>query len=397
MPSFSHSQIGTYETCPLQYKYAYIDRVKIVVETIEAFLGSRVHEALEKLYRDRRHQKLMKLEELLAYFNRKWRENWTDAMLIVKKDYDQENYRKMGEKYLTDYYHRYQPFDQGKIIGLETKDLFILDEDRNYTYHIRIDRLMDMGEGLYEVHDYKSGLTLPRQEELDSDQQLAMYSLWVMRNYKDCVKVRLVWHFLAFDKEVDSFRSEEQLDNLRKEVLAKIKRIEAASQFPAKVSSLCDWCSYKSICPMWKHAVELEQKTEKEYNDDQGLRLVDEYVRIKEEYDRRKAKAEEKLEELKDELIAFSQRKGISVVFGSENKVTVNEYESLKLPAKNTKEREEMVSLLKSIGKLDEVTDLDLHALARVLKNREWEEKDLALLQKFGVKEKGYRLSVSKK
>ena len=54
MPSFSHSRIGKYESCPLQYKFAYIDRIKVVAEdTIETFLGSRAHEALEKLYRDK--------------------------------------------------------------------------------------------------------------------------------------------------------------------------------------------------------------------------------------------------------------------------------------------------------------------------------------------------------
>jgi len=397
MSSFSHSQIGTYETCPLQYKFAYIDKIRVKMETVEAFLGLRVHEALEKLYRDKRYQKFMKLEELLAYFNKKWEENWNDNILIVKKEYNHENYRKMGEKYLADYYNRYQPFDQGRTIGLETRDLLTLDEDGDYTYHIRIDRLMDMGEGLYEVHDYKAGMTLPKQEELDSDQQLAMYSLWVMKNFKDCRKLRLVWHFVAFDKEADSYRTEEQLENLRKEVLAKIKRIEGVSHFSANVSSLCDWCSYKSICPMWKHAVELEQKPEKDYPKDQGLKLVDEYVRIKEEQDERRAEAEEKLEKLKQELIAFCQRERVSVVFGSENKVAVSEYENLKFPAKNTKEREELVSILKNMGRLDEVTDLDVYSLARILKNREWDEKDIAILQKFGLKEKSFRLSVSKK
>jgi putative RecB family exonuclease len=397
MPSFSHSQIETYETCPLQYKFSYIDKIKIKIETVEAFLGSRVHEALEKLYRDKRYQKVMKLEELLAYFNKKWEENWDDNILIVKKEYSQENYRKMGEKYLADYYQRYQPFDQGRTIGLETRDLLTLDEDGNYTYHIRIDRLMDMGAGLYEVHDYKAGMTLPKQQELDNDQQLAMYSLWVMKNFKDCRKLRLVWHFVAFDKEVDSYRTGEQLENLRKEVLTKIKRIEAASQFPAQVSSLCDWCSYKSICPMWKHAVELEQKPEIDYVEDEGLKLVDEYVRIKEEEDEHRAETEDKLEKLKQELIAFCQRKGVSVVFGSENKIAVNEYESLKFPPKNTKEREELVSILKSMGRLDEVIDLDVYALARILRNREWEEEHLDKLEKFGLKEKSFRLSVSKK
>lgn len=47
MPSFSISRIGSFETCLLQYKYAYIDRVEVEAEdTVETFLGSRLHEDL---------------------------------------------------------------------------------------------------------------------------------------------------------------------------------------------------------------------------------------------------------------------------------------------------------------------------------------------------------------
>ena len=398
MPSFSHSKLGTYETCRLQYKYAYIDRIKVEVEdTVETFLGSRVHDSLEKLYRDKQFEKLISLKELLEFFNELWKGKWKDNIIIVRKDYTQENYHKMGERHLTDYYNRHKPFDRGKVISLETKDFLPLNEEGSYTFHIRIDRLMDMGKGLYEVHDYKTGLSLPEQEKLDADRQLAMYSLWVRKKFKDFKKVRLVWHYLAFDKEMDSYRTAKQLEELRKEVLEEIKEIEKTEEFPPIVSSLCNWCLYRDICPMWKHEVQLEEKSENEYLNDPGLKLVDEYVKIKEEYDEHRMEAEEKLEKLKEALITFCKNKGVAVIFGSENKITVKEYEYPKFPGKNTKEREELIKALKRIGKLDEVSYLDVHALGRILKGKLWDKKKLEVLRKFEEKEKGCRLSVSKK
>lgn len=211
MSTFSHSRIASYETCPLRYKYAYIAGIKVEAEdTVETFLGSRVHEALEKLYRNLQFEKLMSLKELLAFFTREWGKNWKDNIVIVKRDYTQENYRRMGERYLRDYYRKYKPFNKGKVLGLETTDFLPLDEGGRYKFFIRIDRLMDMGDGLYEVHDYKTNTALPKQGELDKDRQLAMYSLWVRRQFKDFKKVRLVWHFVAFDKELDSYRTESQ-------------------------------------------------------------------------------------------------------------------------------------------------------------------------------------------
>ncbi|NIM57370.1 MAG: hypothetical protein GTO16_00290 [Candidatus Aminicenantes bacterium] len=250
MPVFSHSRILSYETCPLRYKYAYIDEIIHEGETAETYLGSRVHEALEKLYRNLEYGKLMSKKELLGFFNREWKKNWTDSIIIVREELAREDYRKMGEKYLEDYYKRYKPFKEGKVVDLEITDFLPLDKKGEYNFFIRIDRLMDTGEGLYEIHDYKTNTELPAQESLDEDRQLAMYSVWVRKEFEDCKDVRLVWHFLAFDKEMDSYRTEEQLGALRNEVLAKIKAIDAAKKFPANASKLCIWCLYKGICPV---------------------------------------------------------------------------------------------------------------------------------------------------
>jgi len=398
MPSFSHSKIGTFEACKLQYKFQYIDKIKVEAEdTIETYLGSRVHEALEKLYRDKRFEKTMTLEELLAYYNKIWEENWKDSIVIVKKDYTAENYRKTGERMLTDYYNRHKPFDQGRILGLETQDFLSLDEEGRYKFHIRIDRLMDMGDGLYEVHDYKTGASLSKQEDLDKDRQLAMYSQWVRQNFKDFKKVRLVWHFLAFDKEMDSYRTEEELENLRQEILSQIAEIESTQDFPANVSWLCDWCLYKSICPMWKHQVELEEKPANEYLNDPGLKLVDAYVELKEKIDTYRREAEEELEKIREALIAFSEREGATVVAGSENKIFITPYETIKIPNKNTKERSELMEALKKMGRLEEVSEFNTYALAKVLEKKQWRKEELDQLARFWKTAKNYRLTIRKK
>ena len=133
MTSFSHSRLSSFEICPLKYKYAYIDNIKVEAEdTIETYLGSRVHEALEKLYRNLQFEKLMSLKELVAFFKREWGKNWKDTIIIVKKEYSKENYRKMGERYIKDYYKKYKPFKEGKVIGLETTDLLPLDDEGKY-------------------------------------------------------------------------------------------------------------------------------------------------------------------------------------------------------------------------------------------------------------------------
>ncbi len=396
MPTFSHSRLGTYENCPLQYKYQYIDKVDIEQEdTVETFLGSRIHETLEKLYKDLKFEKLLSPKELIDFFNKIWTENWNDTVKITKKEYTSENYRKMGIRYITDYYNRYKPFNQGKVIGLETQDM--LDLGEGYKFHIRIDRLVDMGNGVYGVHDYKTSNHLPKQEDLDKDRQLAMYSLWVKLNLKDCKKVRLVWHYVAFDKEMESFRTVPQLEDLRKEVIARIKKIESAKKFPPNESALCHYCSYQGICPLWKHEIKLEEKEVNEYLNDSGVKLVNQYVKLKTEQKEYNHEADEKLEKIKEALIEFCKKEGVEIVVGSDNKISVNEYESIKFPGKGSEEREQLFQLLKKMNKLDEVTDLDIYALARIVKDKEWAENELKKLEKFETVDKNWRFSIRKK
>lgn len=396
MPTFSHSRLETYETCPLQYKYHYIDKVKVEQEdTVETFLGSWVHQTLEKLYTDLKFEKLLSLKELITYFNKQWKENWNSTVKISKKEYTPENYREMGVRHLTDYYNRYKPFDQGKVIGLETTDM--LDIGGGYKFHIRIDRLVDVGNGIYEVHDYKTSNSLPKQQKLDEDRQLAMYSLWVKLNFKDCKKIRLIWHFLAFDKEMESFRTISQLEDLRKEVVAQIKKIEDAKEFPANETALCNWCDYQSICPLFKHEIELKEKKVNEFLNDSGVKLVNTYVKLKAKQKEYNSEIDEKLEKLKEALIEFCKKEGVEVVVGSDNKISIKEQESMKFPAKGSEEREELIKLLKKMGKWNEVTDLDIHALANIVKDKEWAEKELKKLEKFETIDKNWRLSVKKK
>jgi len=398
VPVYSHSRIGTYETCPLQFKFQYIDRIKVEeANTIEAFLGSCVHDVLEKLYRDLRYEKRLSLEELLEAFDEIWKKNWDESIRIVKEEYTPENYRKMGERYIRDYYEKHRPFDRGRIIGLETQDTLTLDKEGRYKFHIRIDRLMDMGDGFYEVHDYKTNFALPRQEALDEDRQLAMYSLWVREQFKDFKKARLVWHYLAHNKEMDSFRTDEQLEALRLDVLSKIRQIESTQDFTPHVSLMCDWCLYKNLCPEWKHEAQLDAKVENEYLADPGLKLVDEYVRIKSDLDGYKSHAEERLLKLKEAIVRFCRKENVSVVFGSEKKISVKEYETIKLPSRYTTGREQLVLVLKDLGRLDEVTDIDMYALARLMKAGRLTREEMDRLDPCVSREKAFRLSVSKR
>jgi len=258
MPEYSISQLDKFEQCALQYKFRYVDKIYRYEEGVEAFLGSRFHEAMEKLYRERA-SRIMTLEEVLDYFEKIWAEKWHPDVVINKEGRTEDDYRLMGRRFIEDYYKRHYPFEEGEVLGLEHYIRFKLDDEGRYGCKGIIDRLVIAPDGCFEVHDYKTSSKLPEQAELDEDRQLALYQIGIHRLFPEAKEVRLVWHLVAFDVELRSTRTPEALEKLKAELGELIERIEAEREFPPRESALCGWCPYWDLCPLKIPPVDAEK------------------------------------------------------------------------------------------------------------------------------------------
>jgi len=352
MATYSHSKVSTFENCPRKFKFQYIEHEEQdIQETIEVFMGKRVHETLEKLYKDKKFKKLVSKATLLKFYKDNWDKNITPEVLVVKKELTRENYKKMGAKFIEDYYNRMKPFDQLTILGLETEDRMTLKDGSQW--HVRIDKFACDKEGNYFVCDYKTNAGMKDQEEADQDRQLAMYSIWVKDKFQDVKSVKLVWHMLAFDKDVYSERSPEQLKKLEEETINTIKKIEQATKednFPTNVNALCNYCGFKSKCPSFKHLAEVEAIEDvKEFKENDGVRMVDEFSEVK----LKKKEIDEKEEKLKGDLIAFAKQRGVDIVYGSNNQASIKEFDKLVLP-EDREEYERFIKLLRDKGHWEE-------------------------------------------
>ncbi len=389
MTLYSHSRLSIFEQCRLKFKYKYIDKIEVETkDTVETFLGSRVHETLEKLYNDLKFQKLNTKDELLSFLESEWLKNWSDEILIVKNEYSPKNYLDMAKKFVSDYYDKYSPFDAATTIGTEMHIIINLDEEGRYQLQGYIDRLDSKGE-VYEIHDYKTANNLPIQEYLDKDRQLAIYAIAVRERYKDAKEVRLIWHFLTFNKEFFSERSDEQLENLKLEIIRLIDVIESCKDFPSKTSALCDWCEYKKMCPEWKHLFTSEEKAVF----DDGVKLVDEYSRLKSE----ESALQKKLEELRTRILSFAEKEGVTSVFGTEQRIKIWSKECDKFPASADPLYSQFVSVVKKLGLWDDFSKLDSFKLEKAFENGELRKEVLDALNVFARKEKIERLYPGKK
>ena len=391
MPIYSHSQLSMYEGCPLKYKLCYRDGIKRDTANVEAFLGTMVHETLKKCYDDVRLTKLSSLDELLSYFESIWQKNWHNLIVITKKNMTQEHYRALGKKMIKTYYQRYLPFDSDTTVQTEMPLNFALDGDGKYKLTGYIDRLSCTSDGTYQIHDYKTSAYLPDQEDIDNDRQLGLYHIGIQKRWPDAKKIRLIWHYLAFDCELVSSRSDEAIAQLIRDTTNLIDEIESAQEFPPKETGYCEWCEYPDLCPMRKHFYTVEALPANEYLNEPGVVLVNRFAELRE-----KARAiGEEVEKVKEALTEYARRESVTLIKGSGHKVRVKFDEKLKFPGKN-EERQELDEVIVQAGKWPEVSQLDTTALTRIVEEGLWDKELIDQIMKYGRIEETSAVYLSK-
>ena len=397
MPTYSNSKLSTYEDCPQRYKLKYIVRIKPTEEGIEAFLGNRVHETLEKLYKELLLTKLNSLDELIEFYNSQWEKNWHEKVVVTRKEFTPDHYRDTGREAISSYYKRYSPFNQSKTLSTEFQINFKIND---ITITGKIDRLSHNGDGFYEIHDYKTSRSLPTQNELDHDWQLGLYQIGVKEKFRDAKEINLIWHYLIFDKEFSSTRSDAQLKDLEKEVLSLIKAIEKETIFNPKESNLCDWCEYFEYCPAKQHEIKVEALPPNKYLKDDGVTLVNKYASIKDkikELEDQQKEFKRESESIGEAAIKYAQKGGITKIIGSDHLLRIVESEDLKFPHVNGEKRGELEECVKKAGIWEQVSSLDLPTLSKMVKEETFDKKIMDQLLKFGERKTKTSVKLSKK
>jgi putative RecB family exonuclease len=365
-------------------------------------MGSRVHEALEKFYEMVKLRTIKPKDWLLDKYQELWQKKVHPTLKVVKEEKSLEDYRLFGAKCLDDYYETYQPFDQAKVIKTEEFLKFPVraGADR-FEFCGVLDRLdWNDRDRLFEIHDYKTSGTLPTQEAADADPQLGLYHLAVKNQWPEAEEVRLIWHYLAFNKQIESRRSAAQLEDLQTTIVRQIKEVEACKEYPPTKSALCAWCAFQPICPLWKHPLAMAGLPANEFLQDPGVKLVARYAELEDEKEKLQARIydlETEQDKIGEAALALGEKENLRVIDGPEHELvlTINDEWAAPLRRENAAEWEGLRDALLKDGKYADVSTVNNQMLNRML--REWPLEFRDKVRKFLIRKQVRKAALRKK
>ena len=236
----SFSRIDTYRSCPLRFRFSYIDKLPSAPATYLSF-GTSIHTALEAFH-DRTLFGMPSEEDLLGFLYDGWD---SSGFRRESREVQVREYRR-AQDVLRRYHRRvrddYRP-------AAETEKWFELPVGDHAMVVGSIDRIDVDDAGAYHVVDYKTGKLRDRQQVRHS-LQLAIYALACQHLY-GVLPASVSLDFVVAGTEIRVPLDELDLDGARDAVERTALAVLAEDYTPTP-SRMCDWCDHRALCPAWE-------------------------------------------------------------------------------------------------------------------------------------------------
>lgn len=242
----SPSSIGAFTTCPLAFRFSYVDRLP-EPPSAPASKGTLVHRALERLMlREPPERTLDAALHDLTEAADELASHPEFAGLELSDD-ELERFRADAEMLVRRYFDLEDP-TKVRPIGLELK--LTADLER-VTLRGVIDRLELDDDGELVVTDYKTGRSPSERWEQRSLAGVHLYSL-LCENALGRRPVRVQLLYLSEPEAIIATPNTPSVRGVEVRaaaVMEAVRRACAADDFRPRTGPLCDFCSFREFCP----------------------------------------------------------------------------------------------------------------------------------------------------
>lgn len=247
-PYLSPSSIGTFNQCPLRFKFSKIDLIPDPPNHYSV-LGNFVHDVLEDMYKLEPSLRTVETAKEIAKFQ--WGSKWKDqAHQVLRTDKEIHNFRWSAWWCIENLWKLENPVEV-EPIGLEYE---LNGSVGGVMMKGFIDRFTQSTDSLMlTVSDYKTGKTPSPAFEDDKFFQLLIYAKLLSElgvGYVDHIELLYLKDGKRLKRVVDEKSLNQTVDTIQ-ETKEEIDKRCSSGYFEPIKSGLCNFCNYKKICPAW--------------------------------------------------------------------------------------------------------------------------------------------------
>jgi RecB family exonuclease len=233
--ALSASDIETYRSCPLRYKFARVLRIP-TGQTLHQRFGIAVHQVLERYHSEGGET----LAQMLDLLDAGWRKGG-----FGEREREIE-LREKARVALTRYHERLGDQDS-QPVWFERPFSFTLGPHHLRGRVDRVDRLGGGEQEAYELIDYKT--SRPKTAtQLRDDIQLSLYALAASEDW-GFESSRQAYYYVLDDRKVRVPSSEKSAQSVKDTVLEVGEAILAQEFEPTPSRAACSICDYRIVCP----------------------------------------------------------------------------------------------------------------------------------------------------
>jgi putative RecB family exonuclease len=251
----SWSAISTFRTCPLKYKFRYIDGLPEESVSSALVFGTGIHTAIEQHFQAiLSGEEQPDVERLMFAYRSAWLLHDPEAISFGSTE-TRASLDALASKMLTAFLNSPAASVQGRVLGVEEEIRGMLVEGTPDLYG-RVDLLTEDSDSLV-VTDIKTSRGKWRQEQVeDSGEQLLLYS-HLASEISPGKKITTRFLVLTKTKEPVIEEHTREVDTAAvKRTLAGVERvwraISAGNFYPAPSTMNCASCGYRAACRAWQ-------------------------------------------------------------------------------------------------------------------------------------------------
>jgi DNA helicase-2/ATP-dependent DNA helicase PcrA len=246
---FSYSSLNTYDVCPLRFAFAHVYRIPEPDRPAAALtFGSTAHAAFEAFTRERRERRERgEREPTRDDLERLFRERW-EPMDFGDRPTEEAYQRRVAT--LLDNFWDGEVSCLGEALREEERFELVIEDPSGgppVVIHGSIDRIDRLPSGGIEVIDYKTG-NVGSQKGVDESLQLSIYALACRDALGLGTPEKVTLYFTESATRMSTTRTDEQLDAVRADILARTARIRSGDFAATPSADACRWCDYARIC-----------------------------------------------------------------------------------------------------------------------------------------------------